>query len=216
MQLDATYNPVSIHVQQCKITASRDTLLEPLERPKLQFQLQSYEYTPRAYIKHTASGPVETDAASVQKRLSDILMSPDDASSITESATSGAPVADSASVGTIKSMEEERNDVVDPTETMTELFQEVVVEKMEGRETCSGYVEGNSDTYESLESTMCRFELPVDEFPFSEPLELAPSCGDSSSVSFCIDDDHLHSFSHTECPDTSRSSGYISNQIVVS
>lgn len=209
-QVDETYNPVSI--QQCNIAESKDTLLDPLEIPKLQFNIESYEYTPRAYIKkHTTFVTVETDAA----LFSELLVSPNDYTSVTESANSGAHVTDSVSVGTLRSVEEDRNEVVDPTETAIDRLQEKMEEeeeeKMEGPELCldgSGYVEGNFDMYESLESTKCQSGLPVSEI---EPFELELSCGDSSSGSFCTDDGHLNSFPH-ECADTSRSSGYISNQ----
>jgi len=208
-QVDATYNPVSI--QQCNIAESKDTLLDPLERPKLQFSIESYEYTPRAYVKHATLVTVGTDAA----LLSELLVSPDDYTSVTESANSGAHVTDSVSVGTLRSVEEDRNEVVNPTETAIDCLQEKMEEeeeeKLEGPELCldgSGYVEGNFDMYESLESTKCQSGLPVSEI---EPFELELPCGDSSSGSFCTDDGHLNSFSH-ECADTSRSSGYISNR----
>lgn len=206
-QVDATYNPVSI--QRCNIAESKDTLLDPLEIPKLQFNIESYEYTPRAYIKHTTFVTVETDAA----LFSELLVSPNDYTSVTESANSGAHVTDSVSVGTLRSVEEDRNEVVDPTETAIDCLQEKMEEeeekKMEEQELClDGYVEGNFDMYESLESTKCQ---SGSEHPINEPSELELPCNDSSSGSFCIDDGHLNSFSH-ERADTSRSSGYISNQ----
>ena len=207
--MDATYNPVSI--QQCNIAESKDTLLDLLERPKLQFNIESYECTPRAYVKHTTLVTVETDAA----LLSELLVSPDDYTSVTESANSGAHVTDSVSVGTLRSVEEDRNEVIDPTETAIDCLQEKMEEEeeetLEGPELCldgSGYVE---DMYESLESTKCQSGLPMSEIPINEPFELELPCDDSSYGSFCTDDGHLHSFSH-ERADTSRSSGYISNQ----